>query len=106
MTSPEQPAFRARVVDGGDGACVVELVGDLDMSTAAELDRALETAVDLGRDVVIDCTALTFIDSSGLNALVRAHHRLDGRELRLRSVSDQLRRVLKVTRLNELFAEE
>jgi anti-sigma B factor antagonist len=102
----ERPTFQARIADADDDPCVVELVGELDMSTAPEFDAVLDVVVTRGTDVVIDCAQLTFIDSSGINALVRAHHQLGERVLRVRNVPDQMHRVLKLTKLVELFALE
>jgi anti-sigma B factor antagonist len=51
--------------------------GEVDAATAARLDAALrDTAAAKGGDVVLDCTELTFIDSSGLSVLVGNHQRL------------------------------
>ena len=54
--------------------CVLRLEGELDVSTTARLRAALnEQLVDEGRvHLVVDLTALEFMDSSGLGTLVRA----------------------------------
>lgn len=48
----------------------LRLVGELDMSTVEELDAALRGAPD-GEEITLDLTALTFIDSSGIQVLLR-----------------------------------
>lgn len=48
----------------------MRLVGELDMSTVEELDVALRAAPD-GKEITLDLTALTFIDSSGIQVLLR-----------------------------------
>jgi anti-anti-sigma factor len=48
------------------------LEGELDMSTASILRRALAEADRDGSDVVLDLDALDFIDSSGIVVLVQA----------------------------------
>src|SRR3954466_14536363 len=60
--------------------CVVGLAGELDVSTTAQLRALLnEQIVDLGRvHLVVDLTRLTFMDSSGLGALVRAQRQARG----------------------------
>jgi anti-sigma B factor antagonist len=53
-------------------ARLVRFNGDLDIATAPQLQRALDDAA--GADVVrLDLSRVTFMDSSGLHVLVRAH---------------------------------
>ena len=52
-----------------DGFTVINVTGELDMSTAPELEEAL-VACD-GNQPLVDLTALTFIDSSGLHVLLK-----------------------------------
>ena len=59
--------FQVRVDEKG----VLWLAGELDM---AEADTFLEMAaenVDAQRDVVLECSRLTFLDSSGIRAILR-----------------------------------
>jgi anti-anti-sigma factor len=54
------------------GVTVIEAVGDLEVKTAAALERALQPVVASGLDLVLDLSAVTFMDSTGLRALVGA----------------------------------
>jgi anti-anti-sigma factor len=63
----ELPEFSVTTA-GLDGAIVVSVSGELDMSTAPQLKEAL-VACDGNQPVVVDVTALDFIDSSGLHVL-------------------------------------
>jgi anti-sigma B factor antagonist len=56
----------------GAGATVVAAAGDVDLATVPELERVLQPEVETGGRVVLDLSGCTFIDSSGLRALVRA----------------------------------
>jgi anti-anti-sigma factor len=58
-----------------DGVHLVELSGELDLSSVAELDAALAAAAP-GGQVCLDFTELEFIDSTGLAAVIRAHQAL------------------------------
>ena len=81
--STSAEGFSAKVV-GLDGDTVVFLTGELDMSTAPELTGVLGPLVEHGpQEVVLDLSGLTFIDSSGIAALVDTQHRLgeQGRHL-------------------------
>jgi anti-anti-sigma factor len=52
---------------------IVAVTGEVTFSNVAELDRRLQAAFGgEARDLVIDLTDVTFIDSSGLSALLSA----------------------------------
>jgi anti-anti-sigma factor len=82
MSVPAE-GFSAKVV-GLDDDTVVFLTGELDMATAPELTGVLGPLVEHGpRVVVLDFSALSFIDSSGIAALVDAQQRLGEQQRRL-----------------------
>jgi anti-sigma B factor antagonist len=82
--------------------CVVTVCGDVDIATVAILDRALESAIggDV-RHVVVDLAAVTFLDSTGLRALVHCAQGLDERGglLTCTQLSDRARRTMELTGL-------
>ncbi|MCY7301467.1 MAG: STAS domain-containing protein [Thermoleophilia bacterium] len=84
---------------------VLHVAGELDLSTVAAFDTELERALALGRVVVVlsDCT---FIDSSALQSLVRAHRAARTPEqneaLVLVAPSQPARRVLEIAALDRL----
>ena len=51
---------------------VVAVVGEVTFSNVGPLGRYLERALAQARNLVIDLSAVTFIDSSGLSALLTA----------------------------------
>lgn len=58
----------------------IVVAGELDLATAPELHDHLETyAAEQAEITVIDLTAVTFIDSSGIHALLQAVERDGGR---------------------------
>jgi anti-sigma B factor antagonist len=86
-------------------ARVATIDGEIDMATADHLERALTNAVEAA-DLVIDLSACTFIDSSGVRALVttmRAAKRLD-RGLVLVMPEGKARTVLELTRVVDAIA--
>jgi anti-sigma B factor antagonist len=93
---------------GEDSASVLAVSGDLDISGVedflAQANRLLEADAHL---IDVDLGGVTFLDSSGLGALVRLQKRVteDGRELRLANVPRAVSRVLALTGLTDLFAE-
>ena len=96
--------FEVRVGDPEHGVQTIYVRGELDLSTAPELEGPLEQALESGEgSVLIDLTRCEFIDSTGIALIVRAWQRLqsgaNGRALVICRQNDQVRRVLEITGL-------
>jgi anti-sigma B factor antagonist len=99
--------FQASATELEGGIHLLEVNGELDLSTATQLEGPLDEAtVSEKSAVVIDLTDCTFIDSTGIALIVRAWQRIDasagnGGEggLVLCCQNEQVRRVLEVTGL-------
>jgi anti-anti-sigma factor len=87
----------------GDGV-VISLSGELDLATADDLGRLIRDVEesDISR-IVIDLSELSFVDSSGLQALLHARSRGDGRISFLPSKHEAVTRVLALTQTDELL---
>jgi anti-anti-sigma factor len=87
-----------------EGASIIRVVGELDLSTVAALDAELERFLSADRVVVV-LSECTFIDSSALRSLVRAQHaiREEGGRLVLVAPSQPARRVLEVAALDRFL---
>ena len=82
----------------GDGTFVV--AGEIDIMSAPALERALQRLVDSGGTVVLDMRGVSFMDSTGLRAILAATEALRGRgTLVLRDPQPIIVRVLEVTGL-------
>jgi anti-anti-sigma factor len=82
----------------------IRLVGELDMSSARALEEALGTAIERAGPVLIDLSEVTFMDSTGISALLKAAHVLRGRGcLILHGEQDNVRRLLDLVRLDDSF---
>jgi anti-sigma B factor antagonist len=86
------------VVEIGD-AHIVRLSGELDVGSADDLTERL--AEIGGSNVVVDLADLSFMDSSGIGALIRAKNRMaaDGNSLVLSRPQPNVLRVLEITGL-------
>lgn len=90
-----------------NGHSVVRADGELDVSTAPQLRQTITTALDEGGDrVIVDLTAVTFLDSTTLGVLIGAHNRVreSGGALGLVCPDDKVRRVFRITGLDKVFA--
>ncbi|PWI42826.1 STAS domain-containing protein [Streptomyces sp. ICBB 8177] len=92
------------VCDAG-GETVLAVSGEVDVATGELLHRRLAQVLAHRRDLVVDLSAVTFFDCSGLRVLMAARRRaaLAGVGLRLRGLSPSVERVLRFTRLRSVF---
>ena len=83
---------------------VVHAAAELDVASASRFASDLRGTGSL----VVDCSQVEFIDSSGLQVLLEARQRVvgDGGQLVLRNPSAVVLRLLKVTSTRELFTIE
>ena len=92
---------------GEDGTAHVAVRGEIDFSNADEVAQALRDAVtDWSPPVLrVDLRAATFIDSTGLGALIEGYQAATGQDSSFVVVNPTpgFRRVLTVTGLCELF---
>jgi anti-sigma B factor antagonist len=85
---------------------VVRLRGAVDIDTVRHVaERLNELVGDPSATVVVDLTPVTFIDSTGLGALMRTHQRLrrQGRSLYVICPAGPARRVLEVSGLIDVL---
>ena len=81
---------------------MVTVSGELDVASSQVLESELAKLHDVAL-VVVDLRALTFIDSTGLGVLVRAHQlaQEQGRRFGLVRGNGQVTRLLSLTGLDE-----
>ena len=86
---------------------VIALSGVLDIASVRDVAAELSDAVgDTTRDLVVDLRHVTFMDSTGLGALVQAQKRMrrQGRGLTLRVAPDgPVATMLEVSGMNQAF---
>jgi anti-sigma B factor antagonist len=92
-------------VDQVQGCSVVVAAGDIDISTAGGLRKALDAATSMSARVVLDLTSVTFMDSSGVAVLVGALKQRRGHQasLCLVGAGPAVRRVLDITHVDRLL---
>ncbi|WP_299393578.1 STAS domain-containing protein [Pelagibius sp.] len=87
------------------GKTVVELGGEIDLDRAPHVRRILLDCVARGRDLLVDLSQVSYIDSSGIASLVEALQSAGkgGTAFGLVAVSPQALRVFELARLDQVF---
>jgi anti-anti-sigma factor len=81
---------------GVDPDGTLRLSGEFDMSSVETFRMAVETSVDPDRELVFDLTDLTFIDSSGIRAILTVSQEIRANGVVLRHPQPNVRRVIEL----------
>ena len=86
-----------------DGTRIIHAKGEIDMATAPQLAAVLAQCGITS--VCVDLTDVTFMDSSGLGVLLRAHKRAAERnvELMIANAAPNVMKVLEITNLDHVL---
>ena len=87
------------------GATVIELKGEIDLENSPAARELLLKSIDHASRVLVDLSAVTYIDSSGVASLVEALQasKKRGTAFALAAASEPTRRVLELARLDKVF---
>ena len=105
-TALERPSAFGFSVAHTDGCARVTVRGEIDIASSDQLRSALLGLADQGvRELTVDVADLSFIDSTGLGALIRVlkHYRANGGDLKLANPTKPVAKVLEITSLDKLF---
>jgi len=88
-----------------DGYAVIELTGDVDLSCSPDARATILSCLADARNVLVDLSKVTYIDSSGVASLVEGYQTAKKKKLKfgLVGVSDAALNVLKLARLDRVF---
>jgi len=88
------------------GAAVVSVMGEVDLATAPALEQTLRGAAkDVAGELIVDLSGCSFLDSSGLRALLATGESPEppSRRLPLVLSNPNVMRVFQITQCDELF---
>ena len=107
MSTTEEQGLSMVLQDDGRTR-VLQLVGELDISSAPALRERLMGLLAEDGDIIVDLSTLSFMDSSGISVLIVAHKRSlqQGRKLTLRSPGGAVAKVLEVSGTDQVFSIE
>ena len=89
-----------------DGNMVAILVGSLDTAASPETEKAMSPLNDVeGKDIIIDCTDLTYISSSGLRIFLGILQNAEekGGHVYIKGINDSVRGVFTITGFSNIF---
>ena len=96
-------------IEKQEGKYFVTLEGELDTAAAAEVEKKLQPLYNTdGLDVVIDCSGLEYIASSGLRILISILKgaKASGSKVVLKNMNDDIKSVFKLTGFINIFEVE
>ena len=97
MGSKPGAPFTVRLDEDGESR-IIRATGELDLATTEALQKALQHAFDGDTaSLILDVSEVTFIDSTGLRALLWAAHHDEGDRLRVRCGAGAVRRMVEMT---------
>ncbi|MCZ6799915.1 MAG: STAS domain-containing protein [Nitrospirae bacterium] len=87
------------------GKQIVALSGEIDLENSPKVRKVLLEVVDRGKPVLVELSAVPYMDSSGIASLVEAYQKAKkkGVEFALVNVNPAVLRVLNLARLDKVF---
>lgn len=88
------------------GVVLIEVNGDIDLFQSRELRETVSGYIAVGKNkIVINLSGVAYIDSSGLGVLISARTQLKkaGGDLKIAEITDSVRNVVTLTKLNQLL---
>lgn len=87
------------------GFSIIALSGDIDMNYSPQARKVILSCLKKMKNVLVDLSAVDYIDSSGVASLVEGfqYARTNKLEFGLLGVSDSAMNILKLARLDQVF---
>jgi len=100
---PNDPLVITERTEPAAGRLILTLTGPLVISNLFDFQARVRS--NTSPHLILDLTAVPYVDSAGIGALVGAYvtHNKDGRSLALVGVNDRVRTTLAVTHVEQFF---
>ncbi len=95
--------------DEGTGKWNVQLYGEVDIYNADSLKSEVHSLIDeKAADIVLDCTNLKYIDSTGLGVLVSTLKKVKqaGKSIQIINLKPYINKIFTLTGLDKIFVIE
>lgn len=89
-------------------ATVVMIKGRVDTVTAPELESQLSPFFSADKNLILDCSAMNYISSSGLRVILVAHKQLTGKggKFVVRNLTQEVQTVFELTGFSRILTIE
>jgi stage II sporulation protein AA (anti-sigma F factor antagonist) len=100
VSGGEQASF---LLERVDGCSVVFAVGEIDLAASPVMREVMTAAVESRRHLIVDLSAVRFMDSTGLDVLVRTQKTIVAthKSMSLVGPTGMVAQVLNITRIDE-----
>ncbi|HHU63834.1 MAG TPA: STAS domain-containing protein [Clostridiales bacterium] len=88
---------------------VVKLSGEVDIYNSSQLKNQIDKLIDQrSGNITLDCTNLTYIDSTGLGVLIGILKRVKeyGGKINIRNLKPYIKKIFVITELDKVFSIE
>jgi len=89
-----------------DATGTVQVAGEVDLSNSPQLRKTILGALRVDQHVIVDLSQVSYIDSSGIAALVEGLQMANkkNKNFSLKSPSEQVMSILELARLDTVFS--
>jgi len=93
-------------IDDEQGYLIVRFSGEIDLYGTPHAREVILNCINAERNTVIDLSAVTYIDSSGVASLVEGYQQAKNQQLEfgLINISDAVQNVLELAHLDKVFS--
>ena len=106
-TNPSPASQLSMAIDKTPAEVVVRCTGKITSDTIQLLKATVKPLLSEGKTVVLDLTNVTYMDSSGLGAIVGLYISAKAAESRLKliNLNEHLKEIFSITRLGQVMAQ-
>ena len=88
-------------------AAVLKIVGRMDMTTAPELETAINDCVAGINELILDCDELEYVSSAGLRVILKAQKLMNAQgNMKLTHVNETIMEVFDITGFADILTIE
>ncbi len=96
------------IITENNDQLIVQFVGDFDSLASKDAERDLVPVYERDCDVILDCSQLNYVSSSGLRIFlsVYKHARKNGKKTILKGLNSNIEKVFTISGFMQLFDKE
>lgn len=77
--------------------CTLSIEGDIDTTTSARLDKAVEECLPQCSKIVLDMAEVRYISSAGIRSIIKTRKLVGSNNLVLRNLRNNIMEIIKMT---------